>query len=547
MKPNNIASDNTISTKQTALALIIAFCSFVLLSPKWLVPVCAWTGPVALLAFYRYGSFKKQYLWLILLMILAQVIAFNEVVPIPGPGLFVFVLFNSFLTSLPYVIDRAFSKKHHAFPSTFIFPLSAVAVEFISSNGPWGVWNSLANTQFSFPWLIQIASVTGIWGISFLFYWFASFVAWLLLLKRKRRLPKTVFVYPSVFAVVLLFGAWRYNAPNKTSNQLKVAGVSVNTLPFLEALYNDVYQKPITLSPDLSPVSPELQKANLAMLPFIEQPDTVRFRHTLAVLSGIYDSLFVLSRKAVLNGAQVVEWSEGSAIMWKQNEPAFLSRARNFARENNVSLVIAMAAIETGKLAPDKKFMENKAIYIDRNGAILNTLFKNKPVPGIEPTKPGDGTIPAISTEAGIVSTSICYDADFPSHMQQLGKQKTGLLFLPSGDWKAISPYHTNAAIIRAIENGCSIVRQVSGGLSVAADYRGKIYGSRNYFEPGDKIFIADVPVMHIDTIYTQIGDSFAYISLLLTACFLVWLLTLRVQKITIKIRKRKAMKHSMA
>lgn len=96
--------------------------------------------------------------------------------------------------------------------------------------------------------------------------------------------------------------------------------------------------------------------------------------------------------------------------------------------------------------------------------------------------------------------------------MRQTGAIGTGLLLLPSGDWKAIAPFHTHAAIFRAIENGCSILRQASGGLSVAADYRGKILQSLDFFDPGEKFWITDVPVQHIDTVYQHIGDSFAYL-----------------------------------
>jgi apolipoprotein N-acyltransferase len=121
--------------------------------------------------------------------------------------------------------------------------------------------------------------------------------------------------------------------------------------------------------------------------------------------------------------------------------------------------------------------------------------------------------------------------------MQQLGKQKSGLLLLPSGDWKAIAPYHSNAAIYRAIENGNSIFRQVNGGLSIAADYRGKILGSHDYFTPGEKLLIANVPVAHVNTLYNTIGDAFGYLCLY---AFLATIFALFVKWVAVKFNRKK-------
>lgn len=540
MKQLENASTKTLSTPVSIILLLAGFSSFVFISPKWLIPVCAWTGPAALLIFYRFSNFKKKLLWILSILVISQTMAFYEVVPIPGAGLIIFVLLNSLFKLLPFVMDSIIGKKRTALWTTLVFPVTYTAIEFVSSFGPWGAWGSIVNTQFAFSWLNQLASVTGIWGISFMLYWFGSYSACLV----NRRMQnigfgRSMLVFPCLLMIILTGGAIRYYSNYQPSNNSKVAGVTVTTVPFLEALYKDVNGRPIHISPSTSPVSPDLQQANLAMLPFIEQPDNLRFSSSLKVLSTMYDSLFTLSKKAVDKGAKIIVWSEGSVITWKSNEQTIITRAQNFAKENHADLLIAMASIETGKITPGKKFMENKVIYIDQSGTILHTLFKNKPVPGIEPSKPGNGIVPLLRTVNGNISTSICYDADFPSLMQQLGKQKSDLLLLPSGDWKAISPYHTNAAIYRAIENGCSIFRQVSGGLSVAADYRGKIVGSKDFFESGENLLVAEVPIGHVNTIYNIIGDTFGYLCLY-TFTGMVFLLF--VQKILSKISRKKKM-----
>ena len=179
---------------------------------------------------------------------------------------------------------------------------------------------------------------------------------------------------------------------------------------------------------------------------------------------------------------------------------------------------MAIASVETGKITPGKKFVENKAVLIGPEGEVLHVLHKNKPVPMVENSEPGDQVVPVISIPNGLISTSICYDADFPGLMRQLGKKHSGLLVLPSGDWYAISPFHSYMAAFRGIENGCSVFRQVSGGLSMASDSRGRIIGTMDFYKPGEKYWMAQVPVHHEMTLYQVIGDSFAILCLVITA-----------------------------
>ena len=112
--------------------------------------------------------------------------------------------------------------------------------------------------------------------------------------------------------------------------------------------------------------------------------------------------------------------------------------------------------------------------------------------------------------------------------MQQLGQKNADLLLLPSGDWFAISNFHAHMAVYRGIENGCSVFREVSNGLSVATDYRGKVAGSRDWFRDGRSLWMVELPVGHVDTIYDRIGDVLPYGCLLYVLFSIVVLLTVR-------------------
>ena len=201
---------------------------------------------------------------------------------------------------------------------------------------------------------------------------------------------------------------------------------------------------------------------------------------------------------------------------------------------------MALAVFKSGKITPDKNFLENKTVLIAPDGNIINVFHKNHPVPFAEHAVPGDGTIPVIATPYGNISPSICYDADIPSTMQQLGKKKSDVLFLPSGDWYDIAPYHSYMAMFRGIENGLTVVRPTSGGLSLVTDYRGMQQASFDFYQPGEKLWTATIFTGHAFTLYSVIGNTFAYICITITISALLVLLIQIVANKKVSRKRRK-------
>ena len=69
----------------------------------------------------------------------------------------------------------------------------------------------------------------------------------------------------------------------------------------------------------------------------------------------------------------------------------------------------------------------------------------------------------------------------------------------------------------RAIENGFSVVRATSNGLSLIADSTGAVLKEVNSFDaPGGAAFVR-LPVRSRATLYSMAGDAFAMVCLLLT------------------------------
>ena len=66
--------------------------------------------------------------------------------------------------------------------------------------------------------------------------------------------------------------------------------------------------------------------------------------------------------------------------------------------------------------------------------------------------------------------------------------------------------------VFRAIENGTSLIRPTGHGISLMTDYLGRVIASQNYSASNNGIMLANVPTRGVSTIYTHIGDAFAYL-----------------------------------
>jgi apolipoprotein N-acyltransferase len=291
----------------------------------------------------------------------------------------------------------------------------------------------------------------------------------------------------------------------------------------MESMYEEVTGKKIHIDPVISQSSPQLQEFNKVFVEVIENPDSLKYPRTMAAIYQFDDSLFSLTQSAADKGAQLILWAEANTIIYPRHELGLIEKGKAVARKKNIYLLMAYAVLHPGKITEGKKFMENKTVLIGPAGNILNTFYKNKPVPFAESSIPGDGRIPVINTALGKAAVSICYDADFPSLMKQLSESKSDFLLLPSGDWFAITPHHTYMAVYRAIENGCSLIRNVKGGLSVATDYKGEIYSASNFYDKESKQWIFELPVGHVNTIYSRMGDWVAYLSQLIAAATVLY------------------------
>jgi apolipoprotein N-acyltransferase len=480
------------------LWLAIAAALFLFAAGRWAIPLAAWLAPLFLLRFVRTQHPLPGLLlaWLVRFAVAAVVL--QGIILYPGIVYYPLVLLVTLVTTLPYLADRLITPRLNGFVSTLVFPLAFTTIEYLISFGPLGTYYSIAYTQFGDLPLMQVVSVTGIWGITFLLTWFAAVVNWAW--KRGFAWPNVRgggLLYAAVLSVVLLGGGARLALFPPEATTVRVAGISASRAA-VAALNKQLPQETLSLL-----LSGKATQADRAIV--------------RSAFTTVDDDLFARSQQEARAGAKIVVWPETSptgASILQEDEPALIQRAGALAREAGIYLDMGLAVFlpDVGK----PPFLEDEAVLLDPTGHVVWTYEKSHPAPGEQGLfVPGDGKVPLVDSPYGRLANAICFDLDYPSTIRQAGQAGADLLFAPSDDWQAIDPAHTQIATFRAIENGFSLVRQASKGLSITVDYEGRVLAASDYFTTDHQIMVAYVPMHGVRTIYATIGDLFAWLCMI--------------------------------
>ncbi len=446
-------------------------------SGRWIVPVAAWLSPVFLLRFARGGRPLPRLAIVALAQYAVGCVAWWGMVPVPAPGYFGVMLAICLPWALPYVLDRLLTRGTD-FSSTLAFPCAWVATEYlIVSTSPYGSWGLVGYTQVDNLPLLQSAAVAGLWGIGFLMAWFAAVVNWAWQLHFEwARVRTGSLAYAFVLGAVLALGGARLALAPPRAPTIRIASLTVTP--------------PARLKPwDL--LSHAYRGATL---------DSLR-----TLLHAHEDSLFAAVRREAAAGARLVLWSEVGVFVLKDDEAGFQARASAVAREAGVHLVVGVAVF-----TPGQGYYENELMAFDPAGAVLARYHKARPVPG-DPERGADRAIPVFDTGLGRMAGAVCFDADFPALIASAGRARADLLVIPSSDWRAIDPVHTRMALVRGVENGCSVIRQTNQGLSAAADDQGRILAASDFFHNDAHVMVAQIPSRGVRTLYPVAPQLFPY------------------------------------
>ena len=446
--------------------LLIGFVFLFFSNGRWTLPLATLIAPIFLIRFLRFHKPLKGFVFLIFAGFISNIFIWKGQMPAPGFVYYIMTFMMSLFTALVFLIDRIYSQRLKGIVSTLVLPSAFVLMDYISvSTNPGGTFGAFATTQSSLP-LLQLLSITGIWGITFTILWTASTINWLLDKSFKWEQVKTgLLIYSITFLTIIIFGQVRLSI-NNDHNTVRIASININKAEWENSNNGRDDSTSEKVNNDFLAAC-DIAAASKAKIIF--GPETIIHLH--------YD---------------------------KENE--FIERAKVIAKKNSIYLGLPMIVFP--KAYPDVKWM-NKIVWISPTGQILFTYHKAKPTPG--DGSYGDGVIKYFDTPYGRISTAICFDMDFLSLINQTSNMNIDIMLVPGNDWKDISPYHTYAASFRAIEQGFNLVRSVSEGLSASFNYKGQVLSSQDFFNTDDTILYSDVPTKGHKTVYSILGDYFAW------------------------------------
>jgi apolipoprotein N-acyltransferase len=493
-------TDEQRRSHRTALAwLWLAIAAILLLFSNGAntIPLAAWLSPVLLLRFVRSQSLKVGLPVAYALLTAAFAFQFRGMIPIPGAGYYIFLAGWGITLILPYVVDRLVAHRLSGLTASLVFPAAWAATEYLASWAPYGSWGSAAYSQYGNLALLQTLSVTGLWGVTFLIGWFAAICNWLwedrFDSKRARRGASLSF---GTIALVILLGGARLAFFPPSSPTVRIASISA---------------RQVAPRPDPA-ILGRIWKGNPT------DADKDQFR---VWASATNNDLLTRAGQEMQAGARIVFWSEINAEVLKEDEAGLIARGQDLAAKYHAYLGMALAVHNEGK----NPSTENKLVLIEPPGLVAWEYNKAHPLPS-DPQILGDGRLQVLQTPYGRLSSAICFDADFPHLLAQAGALKTDILLDPSLDWRAIDPWHTQMASFRAIEQGVNLIRQTTRGLSAAYDYQGHRLAAMDHFQTTDYAMVSQIPTRGVRTIYSLLGDWFAW--LCLAALAILTLLALR-------------------
>ena len=470
------------------LALGIVLSAFVL--PRWTIPLAVWLYPIFLLRFVRTQPLLRGMLLLLLGSTLVSVVELQGVVLASGVFYYLDVFGGAVVNILPYLLDRLIARRLGGLPGTLVFPLAVTTVSYLAALlFPTGTMFNPAYTQYGNLPLMQLVSVTGLWGIVFLMSWLASVVNWAW--EQGFAWPKVRpgwLAYGALLALVFLGGGARLTFFAPQGATVRVAGVT--------ALHYH------TLLPS----------SNFGNL--LDEKTTQAQRQAIRpVLAQVDANLLALSQQEARAGAKIVVWPESGATVLQEDEAAFVQQAQAVAHASGIYLDMGLAVILPSQTPP---YGQDESVLIDPSGKVVWVYQKAHPVPGEENLRlvPGNGQVPVVATTYGRLASVVCYDTDFLDIINRTGQANADLLLSPAGDWRAIDPYHTQMSAFTAIETGSSMVKQTDSGLSMAVDYEGHVLAATDFFTTDPQVMVAYVPMQGVHTIYATIGDLFAWLSL---------------------------------
>lgn len=398
-----------------------------------------------------------------------------------------------------------------------IAPFAWVCLEFIRSNlgfmsHPWVL---LAYSQFKFLSIIQISSVTGAYGVSFLIVAVNSVLAIAILafFNQSKRLPDGSSDLPSKHNAIVFAG-------------------SVAALLALVLMHGK-----IILS---NPSSEQTIKLSVVQ----GNIDSFKKANQSEYTDFILQRYINLTRKVAEDKAALIIWPEAATPGLVLKNMGLLKKITSLIQKTDTYFLIGSSEYPKFQKVPmEQGQFGNTALFFSPKGKVLGQYLKIRLVPFgeyipykdtfpwpefIVPDNKKAFEIPGkeftvFDLDGAKFSVIICWENAFPSLFRQFVKNGANFMInLSNEGWFGESaPYQMVAiSVFRAVENQVSLTRSANTGISCFIDKFGRVRGrvlngNKDIFVEG--FLTQEVQLSNKKTFYTLYGDIFVYICMVIS------------------------------
>lgn len=396
-----------------------------------------------------------------------------------------------------------------------------VALEYLRSVLFTGFpWCLLGYSQYRHLSFIQIADISGVYGISFLIVC-VNVTGYLLFHRGNVFNRKKIFITGLLISSILISGTimhgnhrlWEYDTALKKKNYVNVAVVQGNidqSVKWEKGFQQETIKKYISLTSLSYTHKPEIIVWPETAIPFFFNQDKPESKRLLNI--------------PMETGAHFIFGCPAYKVQNGKTE--FFNRAVYISPEGNIEdQYDKNHLVPFGEYVPLKKYLP----------------FVYRLVPSAGDFSPGDKITPL--KLPGIPSgVLICYEIIFPDIAREYVRKDAKILFNLTNDaWFGLSsaPYqHLFMSLFRAVENHRPVIRAANTGFSAFIDPCGRIVKR-------GELFTEEVLTSRIDTadssitFYSRYGDIFAYFMIILCLIkFLYELCYVFIKKKIISIRR---------
>jgi len=409
---------------------------------------------------------------------------FSTALHIPLSGCLTIVTGPALFFTLAVLLYRALLRRGAFWTALIAFPAAWVTFEYIFNlTSPHGTAISLSYSQLRFLPILQLASVTGPWGISFVLLSFSSALALAIHLgnEKPQQATRIAVATAAMIALVLGFGGIRLASKSNPADEVKVGLVAS------DAPGNTGVAQP---GPDVDRL----------------------FKDYASHISAL-----------AAQGARIVVIPEDLAVVIDSNNAAADSIFQPIADQTGATIVVGMGHIV-------KPLRYNEARVYQPSIASLR-YAKHHLLPPFENIFTPGATMVMLDKSPAKWGIEICKDMDFTQLSRSYGNDGAGLILAPAWDFNLDRVSHGHIAIMRGVESGFSIARAARGGYLTVSDDHGRILAETESNSAPFATLLANVPDTHDQTLYLLLGDWFAWLVLALLIFSLAQLIRLRSRR----------------